>query len=94
MGGGVGEAVGSGVGLAVGSGVGDTAAVGPRLGASVGSRLTAGEGVTTTATSVGAGVVSTTGRSMPPRWTTKPNEIPALSTSTRSAASVARGTAP
>ena len=61
----------------------------------VGATVTAGsgDGVVTTATAVGAGPLPTTGSSIPPRWTTNPNEIPALSTRMSSAARVARGTA-
>ena len=39
------------------------------------------------------GLRAATGISIPPRWTTNPNEIPALSMRMSSAASVARGTA-
>ncbi len=107
MGEGVGAGVGDGdgVGEAVGDGEGDAEASTEGLGsmeanadaAAVGSADASTNGVSlgggSRAIAVEVGVVPAAGSSMPPRWTTKPNEIPADSTSTRIAASVARGTA-
>ncbi len=50
---------------------------------------TSGVGVATTAIAVGDS--PTTGIAIPPRWTTKANDSPALSTRIRSAAMVAFG---
>ena len=103
MGAGVGDGDGEAVGSGDGEGDGDASTDG--LGsteataeaASVGSADGSTNGVSlgggSRAIAVDVGVVPAAGSSMPPRWTTKPNEIPADSTSTRIAASVARGTA-
>jgi hypothetical protein len=99
---GVGLAGGSGVGL----GDGDGGAVGDGDGGSlVGTAETdgaadgAGDGDASADGSLGATTAAlvepgpaAAGRSIPPRWTTKPNEIPALRTRISSAATVARGT--
>ena len=67
----------------------DAAAVGPADGSTNGVSLGGGSRAIERSTTAR----SAAGSSIPPRWTTKPNEIPADSTSTRSAANVRRGTA-
>ena len=109
MGVGLGVGAGVGVGVAVGAGVavgdgdadgaGDTLAVGwieaPGVAAVAGvdgsHRARGGRG--DHGQRGRRGVVAATGRSMPPRASTKPKEIPADRTSSRIAARVARGSA-
>jgi hypothetical protein len=97
----VGDGVGASVGIGVGVGAADTLgsadveAVGSTrtdAGASVGAGGSVGWVVGVAAIAIGLSSAPTTGMAMPPRWTTNPNEIPALRIRTRMAASVARGT--
>ena len=88
----MGLGVGDGVGLGVGDGVADGLAA-TLAGASLGATVGDGLAEAATATADEDGSAAATGISIPPRWTTNPNEIPALSMRMSSAASVARGTA-
>jgi hypothetical protein len=88
---GVGVAVASGarVGVATGAREG----VGSAVGIAAAVAVDTGPAVSMAATAVDVGLPVTTGSSIPPRCSTNPNEIAALSTRMRRAASVARGMA-
>ena len=96
LGDGDGEAIADGDATADGLGAAELASTtaGSVAGSTLGSSVGSMDGDGARAIAVEPGAAAMTGRSMPPRCTTKPNEIPADSTRIRIAATVAFGTAP
>ena len=91
LGDGDGEAIADGDATADGLGAAELASTtaGSVAGSTLGSSVGSMDGDGARAIAVEPGAAAMTGRSMPPRCTTKPNEIPADSTRIRIAATVA-----